>query len=784
MKTTSGRFADTIVLLATTASLLFAAHNLHAAQDVPYNVITNLPPMPTNGVTYFPPQYPAAPGTLNTPPSPAPTVSFEGLPDDNTKFPPDTYGAVGLNHVMTMLNTQVRIQNRSGTTLSTTSLSGWWGLGSNDVFDPRVLYDPYNNRWIAVAVANAFSTSSAVFLAVSSTSDPTGTWHKWALDPDSSNVAWADYPCVGFDKDRIVIQMNMFNVTGGAFYRSHIFSINKASAYAGSIGSPVLFSLNGFGATQVPAVTYDPNLAVTYLVQAGASNDANGNGHLLVYRLEKQSGVETLVQPAVSAANTGWAFAPASNSAPQKDTSVGIMNNDARIQSVAYRNGSLWCAHTIFLPAASPNRSAIQWWELSPGSVVQQVGRIDDLAAQQFYAFPSLAVNRFNDVMIGYSMFSGTTYASGGYSLHAFNDAPGTSRTPHVFKAGAAAYYKTGANGRNRWGDYSATWPDPVDDKHFWTVQEYAAANVGSITLNGSGRWGTWWAKMEVALPANDAFTSSQTISGMSGQITGSNLRALKETGEPNHAGNVGGASVWYSWTAPANGTVVLDTVGSTFDTVLAVYSGSTVVGLTVRGSDDDSGGLGTSKLTFSASQGTVYRIAADGKNGASGAVTLNWVQPTVPVFTSQPQNKGAIAGTSVTLTSLAQATPAPSYQWKLNGNNISGATAASYTIANVQASHAGTYTAVASNSAGATTSQSAVLTVYSSAAPTFSGQLYSAGQFQMTVTGVPSFQYSIQSSSDLASWQTVHQGFSPFTYAYQVQSGVNYRFFRAIYTP
>ena len=159
-------------------------------------------------------------------------------------------------------------------------------------------------------------------------------------------------------------------------------------------------------------------------------------------------------------------------------------------------------------------------------------------------------------------------------------------------------------------------------------------------------------------------------------------------------------------------------------------------------------------------------------------------MQPTVPVFTSQPQNKGAIAGTSVTLTSLAQATPAPSYQWKLNGNNISGATAASYTIANVQASHAGTYTAVASNSAGATTSQSAVLTVYSSAAPTFSGPVYSAGQFQMTVTGVPSFQYSVQSSSDLASWQTVHQGFSPFTYAYQVQSGVNYRFFRAIYTP
>ena len=51
--------------------------------------------------------------------SPAPSSSFLALADDNTSIPPDTHGAAGPNHLMTTLNTQVRIQNRAGATLST-----------------------------------------------------------------------------------------------------------------------------------------------------------------------------------------------------------------------------------------------------------------------------------------------------------------------------------------------------------------------------------------------------------------------------------------------------------------------------------------------------------------------------------------------------------------------------------------------------------------------------------------------------------------------------------------
>ena len=66
--------------------------------------------------------------------------------------------------------------------------------------------------------------------------------------------------------------------------------------------------------------------------------------------------------------------------------------------------------------------------------------------------------------------------------------------------------------------------------------------------------------------PTNDDFASATVISGSSGQTSGTNVEATKEVGEPDHAGNAGGASVWYSWTASADGMVYVDTIGSNYE--------------------------------------------------------------------------------------------------------------------------------------------------------------------------------------------------------------------------
>ena len=77
-----------------------------------------------------------------------------------------------------------------------------------------------------------------------------------------------------------------------------------------------------------------------------------------------------------------------------------------------------------------------------------------------------------------------------------------------------------------------------------------------------------------ITRPPNDNFANSTAISGSVITKTGTNVNATKESGEPNHAGNTGGKSVWWSWTAPGSGRVTITTAGSAFDTILGVYKG------------------------------------------------------------------------------------------------------------------------------------------------------------------------------------------------------------------
>ncbi len=122
----------------------------------------------------------------------------------------------------------------------------------------------------------------------------------------------------------------------------------------------------------------------------------------------------------------------------------------------------------------------------------------------------------------------------------------------------------------------------------------------------------------------NDNFANRIPLAGSSLTVTGSNLGASLETGEPKNAGVIGGKSVWWSWTAPAAGLVSISTVGSAFDTTLGVYIGSTLTALApVASNDDESGSILTSRLSFTAIAGQVYQISVDGYKGASGQISL-----------------------------------------------------------------------------------------------------------------------------------------------------------------
>jgi hypothetical protein len=130
------------------------------------------------------------------------------------------------------------------------------------------------------------------------------------------------------------------------------------------------------------------------------------------------------------------------------------------------------------------------------------------------------------------------------------------------------------------------------------------------------------------------------------------------------------------------------------------------------------------------------------------------------PVFTTHPTSQTVTAGANVTFSVSTTASPAPSYQWQRNGVNVSGATSATLTITNVQATHAGTYVAIASNSNGVTTSNPATLTV--NVPPTITTQpsaqtalVGSNVTFTVAATGTPTLSYQWKKGSNNISGAT-----------------------------
>lgn len=123
----------------------------------------------------------------------------------------------------------------------------------------------------------------------------------------------------------------------------------------------------------------------------------------------------------------------------------------------------------------------------------------------------------------------------------------------------------------------------------------------------------------------SDSFATAQALTGAHISLTSSNVAATTETNEPSPVGRGFGHSLWWSWTAPESGIVSLSTAGSQFDTVLAIYSGTTLGGLTrVASGDDASRSDRTSRVRFRAVAGTTYFITVAGYTSASGQVKLS----------------------------------------------------------------------------------------------------------------------------------------------------------------
>lgn len=451
----------------------------------------------------------APPPTPSTAANAATLVASFAALDNGQAIPPDTQGAAGPNHLMVMLNTEVRIQDRSGTplkapgsppySLDATLDDFWGGLGKPATFDPKILYDPYSHRWFCCAMADKRSAKSAILLGQSDTDDPTGDWTLYRFDADATDQFWADYPSIGFNRNWVVVSVNMFaNPQDGPFQRVEVYVFGRGAD--GRVQGPHFRFEVSEGFTLAPAVTLDPAQETLYLLQTRLEN---------ALRLSTITGGPT--SPTLNygvftiPGRTGWRRSAGDNFLPQLGTNKLVDAGDHRVQNVVYRNGSLWTTHTVFAEVNFTTSAMAQWWQLDPDTgALLQFGRIGD--GVRHHAYPSIAVNARNDVLIGFSTFSAGAYVGAGYSFRTAADPPDTMQRVQTLKAGEASYYRTDLKGRNRWGDYSASVTDPVNDLHFWTIQEYAA-----LPKYQQSRWGTWWGRIA---PGGDTVPPVVSITG------------------------------------------------------------------------------------------------------------------------------------------------------------------------------------------------------------------------------------------------------------------------------
>src|SRR5262249_10521932 len=243
--------------------------------------------------------------TPTTPPIISGTLFAAQTFDQIGFLPPDPSGAAGPNHLVAVVNSQIAILNKTtGTILSQTELTSFFGRpASAFVFDPKVLYDQYNSRFAVVALEQDDSPqTSFVHVAVSNTSDPTGTWNVLHIDSKltiSGAVTWADYPGFAVSPEALYVTTNQFSFSTGISVDSRLFIINKTPFYSGGAGD---FTINdadpdGQVFTLQPAHMFGtpPDGTGTFLVSSGLQ-DGSLNDFFELIRVDDPLGTRTFTR--------------------------------------------------------------------------------------------------------------------------------------------------------------------------------------------------------------------------------------------------------------------------------------------------------------------------------------------------------------------------------------------------------------------------------------------------------------------------------------------------------
>ena len=176
------------------------------------------------------------------------------------------------------------------------------------------------------------------------------------------------------------------------------------------------------------------------------------------------------------------------------------------------------------------------------------------------------------------------------------------------------------------------------------------------------------------------------------------------------------GHGVWYQFTAPLAGLLVVDTFGSDFDTGLAIYTGSCDA-LTEVACNDDTGGV-TSQVTLPTTAGMTYSILVGGYDSDAGNLVLHLNHQTPPAFVVEPTNQSVVVSNTANFSATLTGALPMSFQWYFNGNplvddgRIIGSMTANLSISSLTTADGGSYSLAVTNFLGSANSSNVVLTV------------------------------------------------------------------------
>ena len=392
----------------------------------------------------------AAPATTIAAP---PVTTLFDADASRALVPADSAGAVGPSHVVSSNNAHVIVHDRTGKVLTTVSQDQFWanGLPAGEYYDPRAEYDPLSNRFAMMTIYDELGLA----FAVTETGDPTGAWRRYRIEEPG-----ADFSMMAVTRDTFV-----FGTNGYDYDSTILFSVRKQDLFSGAPSIPM--KRHHFGSAFVYPVSSSG--ARQYIVESDG-------GGLWIEELDDRTFQISAEAP------QAWFTAPF-RLLPQLGGSE-LDGGFGYLEDVQERNGWIYATMIRF----AGDGPTVTWCRVNLATREAEWGAVADPQEDAVYAYPSLAVNRYGSMLIAFGVFSEGHYVSSGY---VYRDFMGRVSGVAPIRAGTAPVTVKS----DRWGDYTTTVVDPVDDASFWTAQIHAT----------NGSWGTTWAKIAVGTPKRRA---------------------------------------------------------------------------------------------------------------------------------------------------------------------------------------------------------------------------------------------------------------------------------------